>query len=103
MNGPDDTTKLDALTQQITDLRVAVADVAGDVKAVLGRLKDHDRTSQDHETRIRTLEAQIANRDHDHETRLRHLERALWMSAGAAAAAGGGIGATLSAIFNIGH
>ena len=57
----------------------------------------------DHEARIRTLESEIAQRDHDHEVRLRRLERALWMSAGAAAAVGGGIGATLSAVLQIGH
>ena len=53
----------------------------------------------DHETRMRGLEA--VNHT-DHETRLRKLERAMWLSAGAAAAAGGGIGATLSAVFKLG-
>lgn len=56
------------------------------------------RDVEDHETRLRALEAIVPK---DHEARLRKLERALWLSAGAAAAAGGGIGATASALFKL--
>ena len=55
---------------------------------------------EDHEIRIRNVES---NNHIDHESRLRKLERALWLSAGAAAAAGGGIGASLSAVLNLGR
>jgi hypothetical protein len=34
----------------------------------------------------------------DHETRIRRLERALWMAAGFAATAGGGVGALLTTV-----
>lgn len=73
-------------------LALAVARIEGKLDGALA-------AATDHETRLRGLEA--VNHS-DHETRIRRLERALWMSAGAAAAAGGGIGATLSALMGLG-
>ena len=56
----------------LADVRVLLAEVRGDTSAILGRLKDHDRRSEDHEARIRSL------------------ERWRWLMTGAAFAAGAG-------------
>jgi hypothetical protein len=102
--------KLDALGAQVADLRVLVATVAGDTRAILGRLDHHDTVHRDHEDRLRELE------DHataDHEARLRALEahgtgehgqqieslqRWRWFATGAAVVAGGGTGAAASVL-----
>ncbi|MGC4942146.1 hypothetical protein [Kribbella sp. DT2] len=49
--------------------------------------------SADHEGRIRALEQDNTPGGHqDHEGRIRRLERAVWISAGLAAAGGGVVG-----------
>lgn len=80
----EESTKLDALTGQMTDLRVLVATVAGDTKAILGRIDAHDRARVDHEQRIRSL------------------EQWRWLVTGAAAVGGGAVGAALSAALKLG-
>ena len=82
-----DDSQLDAIAGQIGDVRVALSDVAGDVRAVLGRLKDHDRTDADHEARLRVVEAYGCK---DHGDRIARLERWRWLMTGAAAVAGAG-------------
>lgn len=48
--------KLDNIQETITELRVSVATLSGDVRAALGRLDGHDAVMADVERRIRTLE-----------------------------------------------
>lgn len=62
--------KLDALSGQLTDVRVALAVVAADTRAILGRLQDVDRRAEDHETRVRALEQIGAD---EHTTQIQQL------------------------------
>lgn len=94
-----DEAKLDTLVTALADVRVAISDVAGDTKAILGRLDAHDDARRDHEARLRTLEGY---KTADHEQRITSLERWRWVLTGAAAAAGGGVGAGITAALKIG-
>jgi hypothetical protein len=80
----EDGSKLDAMAGQMTDLRVLVATVAGDTRAILGRLDAHDGARLDHEQRIRSL------------------EQWRWLVTGAASVGGGLIGAALSSALQLG-
>jgi hypothetical protein len=69
-------------------------------------LRQLDGSHSDHESRIRALEqrATSAPTEHteklvDHESRLRRLERTVWLAAGAAAAAGAGVGTFVASAF----
>ena len=48
--------KLDRIAAQLTDLRVGVETMAGDLRAGLARLDSHDRRASDVEDRLRSLE-----------------------------------------------
>ncbi|MCE7008726.1 hypothetical protein LWC34_38835 [Kibdelosporangium philippinense] len=50
------------------------------------------------ETKLDLALTQHREELNDHETRIRKLERALWIAAGFAATAGGGVGAVISQI-----
>lgn len=54
---------------------------------------DSDREVLDRLVRIETKLDNVIYLGTDHETRIRKLERALWLATGAAAAAGGTVGA----------
>lgn len=69
-------------------------------------LRQLDGSHSDHEARIRALEQRVdpphaehADRLVDHESRLRRLERTVWLAAGAAAAAGAGLGTFVASAF----
>lgn len=94
-------TKIDALASQLADLRVLLAQVAGDTRAILARLDAIDRSVADHEQRIRDLESIGADEHGAEISKLREQLEALreWRSwvlglaAGVGAIAGGGIAA----------
>lgn len=108
------------LDQRMTTLEVAVAALsatimtkldlmmaqgrpwAADVEARLRLLEQHvDPTNIDHEARLRLLEQHDDPTDADHEARIRRLERTVWIAAGAASAAGGALGAWVSAVMGV--
>ena len=79
----------DHLAAAVADMRVILATVAGDVKAILGRLDAQAQVQADHETRIRVVEqtgcqpgiygrSQVGTATADIETRVRSLERWRW-------------------------
>ena len=55
---PPQDDKLDALAGAVGDLRVGIANIAGDTRAILARLDSQDTAVRDHEGRLRTIEAQ---------------------------------------------
>lgn len=71
---------------ELHEISVTVARMEGKLDGTLA-------LGVDHEARIRKLEVSNA---HDHEARIRKLEHALWLAAGAGAAAGGGVAAIMS-------
>lgn len=89
---PPQDDKLDGLAAAVSDLRVVVAGVAGDARAILQRLEAQDRTDRDHEDRIRVIESHGTK---DHGPRLSVLERWRWLVTGGAAALGGGSGGAI--------
>ena len=74
-------------------LRDRLVAVETKLDLVLGQLVG---THQDHEARLRVLEQRVDPSNVDHESRIRKLERAMWIWAGAAGMAGGGLGAFLA-------
>lgn len=85
--------------QEYGEMRDRMTRVETKLDLVLGQLSG---AHTDHESRIRALEkhAGMPNAsDLDHESRLRKLERTVWIWAGAAAAAGGGIGGFIATTF----
>lgn len=63
------------------------------------KLTAYLHTTTDHESRLRALESDNTPGGHsDHESRIRRLERAVWVAAGAGAAAGGVLGSILKGI-----
>lgn len=92
---PDDSRKLDSIVESIHSIHVLQARMDGKLDVLTN-------ASQDHEARLRTVEATV-NGDGDatakladHESRMRLLERKLYMLAGAAAV-GGTAGGTIIA------
>jgi len=67
------------------EILVQLATIAGDVRAVLGRLDRHDQGYA------------------DHESRLRSLEQWRWVATGLAAAGGGVVGTALSSALQLTH
>lgn len=51
--------KLDRIGDAVTDVRLAVATLGGDVRATLQRLDGHDTVSDDVEKRLRVLERRL--------------------------------------------
>lgn len=76
-------------------LRDRLVAVETKLDLVLERLGDGH---SDHEARIRALEQRVDPSNVDHEARIRRLERMVWLAAGAASAAGGALGAWMSAV-----
>lgn len=87
---------------------VSLAEISGDMRALVARADGADRAHGDHEARIRDLERsrpaadletrvgkleQIPHPGADHEQRIRKLERAVWIAAGLGLAGGGAFGA----------
>ena len=79
----------DQINAALTDMRVMLATVAGDVRAILGRLDAQGLVQADHERRIRQVEqagcpigvlsrAQSLTTTTDLDTRLSSLERWRW-------------------------
>lgn len=67
--------KLDAIQETVTELRVSIAQLSGDVRASLARHDRQDVVSADVERRLRSLETSAAVVPADVEGRLRGLER----------------------------
>jgi hypothetical protein len=70
--------KLDAIQDTVTELRVSIAQLSGDVRASLARHDRQDVVSADVELRLRTLETATAVIPPDVESRLRTLERRIY-------------------------
>jgi hypothetical protein len=51
--------KLDRIGDAVTDVRLAVATLGGDVRATLQRLDGHDNVSDDVEKRLRVIERRL--------------------------------------------
>jgi hypothetical protein len=67
--------KLDAIQDTVTELRVSIAQLSGDVRASLARHDRQDVVSADVERRLRTLETAVVTVPVDVEGRIRTLER----------------------------
>ena len=63
--------KLDALSGQLTDVRILLAGVSADTRAILSRLQDVDRRAEDHEARLRLLEQVGAD---EHTSQIERLQ-----------------------------
>jgi hypothetical protein len=70
--------KLDNIQDTVTEIRVSVATLSGDVRASLARHDRQDVVSADVERRLRALEAATAVVPVDVESRLRTLERRIY-------------------------
>lgn len=53
------------------------------------------------ETKLDLVITRLVDGHGDHEVRIRRLERVVWVASGAAAAAGGGVGALLVSLLNV--
>jgi hypothetical protein len=70
--------KLDDIQATVTEVRVSIAQLSGDVRASLARHDRQDVVSADVERRLRTLETATAVIPPDVESRLRTLERRIY-------------------------
>lgn len=68
------------------------------------KLDDSRTDFNDHESRIRQLEAErnptLDHRVSDHETRLRRVERSIWMASGVVGLTGAVLGSVLGPLIN---
>lgn len=119
MDTPEGNTKLDAIVGQMFDLRLVLAQVAGDVRLVLTRVDAHGADIAEHEMRIRELEAfrtgtleirpivlERLEETRRLEVRVSALERwRMWLLGfiAAGSVAGGAAGAAVAAALGLTH
>jgi hypothetical protein len=70
--------KLDAIQETVTELRVSMATLSGDVRASLAKHDAADRIGAEVERRLRTVETASGAVPTDVEGRLRTLERRIY-------------------------
>lgn len=70
--------KLDNIQDTVTEIRVSVATLSGDVRASLARHDRQDVVTADVERRLRLLESSTSIIPVDVESRLRTLERRIY-------------------------